>query len=68
MIEYTLRRAGEPDTAEILALVRRAGLSLGTIGFDPTRFVVAESRGGEIIGCAQLKPHVGGYLACLGRR
>ncbi len=50
-----MRPAESADEAAIRVLVNDARLN--PFGLDWQRFTVAESRGGTVVGCAQLKPH-----------
>jgi amino-acid N-acetyltransferase len=50
-----LRGASQNDETAIKALVRSARIN--PTGLDWERFLVAESRQGEVIGCVQIKPH-----------
>ena len=53
--EYSLRLATASDAPVIRALVRKARIN--PIGLDWRRFVLAEARSGQVIGCGQIKPH-----------
>jgi len=57
---FSLRRAAEEDQAAILRLVMAGGIN--PTGLDWQRFVIVEDPAGEVIGCAQLKPHRDGSV------
>ncbi len=59
-MSYFLRPAVQADQADIRSLVL-AG-KINPTGLDWPRFTVAESADGEVIGCAQLKPHKDGSV------
>ena len=59
-MSYFLRPAVQADQADIRNLVL-AG-KINPTGLDWSRFTVAESAAGEVIGCAQLKTHKGGSV------
>ncbi len=60
MKPYSLRKATEEDSSAIRSLVLKGGIN--PTGLDWARFVVAEDDSGEVIGCAQLKPHRDGSV------
>lgn len=53
--EYALRPAAETDMPTIRWLVKIG--EINPTGLKWQRFVLAEARGGEVIGCGQVKPH-----------
>ena len=55
---YALRPAAAKDAARIRALVWQA--KLNPSGLKWSRFVVAETAVGEVIGCGQVKSHLDG--------
>ena len=57
---FTLRPAVEEDLTAIRALVKEGRIN--PTGMKWTRFVVAETAGGEVIGCGQVKPHRDGSI------
>ena len=59
-MKHALRPANQEDQAEIRKLVQLGGIN--PTGLDWDRFVVAENQDGEVIGCAQLKPHRDGTV------
>jgi N-acetylglutamate synthase-like GNAT family acetyltransferase len=59
-IAYSLRRAREPDDRVIHALIR--GAHINPMGIEWQRFLVAVDGAGEVIGCAQVKPHRDGAM------
>lgn len=58
--DWQLRPATAADFPAIRALIRAARIN--PTGLDWRRFVVAVNLQGELIGCAQLKPHGDGSL------
>lgn len=59
-MDIPLRKAGPQDAGTIRRLVRQAGIN--PTGLDWRRFMVGISPTGEVIGCAQLKPHPDGSI------
>ena len=57
---YKLRPATEAEQNIILKLVIAGGIN--PTGLDWQRFVIAQDDAGEVIGCAQLKPHRDGSM------
>jgi amino-acid N-acetyltransferase len=55
MIRYRIRPAVADDSSTIKALVRAARIN--PTGLKWPRFLVAELNPGEVIACAQIKPH-----------
>jgi len=60
LMGFSLRQAVEADQSEILKLVLAGGIN--PTGLDWQRFVIAEDHDGEVVGCAQLKPHRDGSV------
>jgi N-acetylglutamate synthase-like GNAT family acetyltransferase len=60
LAEITLRSARETDFPAIKALIHEVGINPTRL--DWRRFTVAETSGGQFIGCGQLKPHSDGTL------
>lgn len=56
--EIQLRPANEADASTIRLMVR--GARINPFGLDWRRFVLAESKLGQVVGCAQIKPHADG--------
>jgi amino-acid N-acetyltransferase len=54
----TLRSAAQQDAGIIRRLVQQARIN--PTGLDWQRFIVAETETGQVIGCAQIKPHQDG--------
>ena len=52
---FTLRPAIQADSDAIRGLVHIGGIN--PTGLDWQRFVVADTQEGQVIGCAQIKPH-----------
>jgi N-acetylglutamate synthase-like GNAT family acetyltransferase len=52
---FTLTRAVEGDDAVIHSLIRAAHIN--PLGIEWQRFLVARGAAGEVVGCAQVKPH-----------
>ena len=59
-MDFTLRPARHTDTPAIYDLVREGRIN--PTGIDWTRFVLAETLEGDVIGCGQLKPHRDGSM------
>ena len=57
---FTLRPAIADDAEAIRWLVHVG--QINPTGLDWRRFIVADNSTGEVIGCAQVKPHRDGYL------
>ena len=57
---YHLRPATEADFATIQALIHK--VQINPTGLDWSRFVLAVTEQGQIIGCGQVKPHKDGSL------
>jgi N-acetylglutamate synthase-like GNAT family acetyltransferase len=57
---YSLRRAAQPDSPAIRALIRR--VQINPTGLDWRRFLVAVDHAGNLVACGQLKPHGGGIV------
>ncbi|MFZ5878833.1 MAG: GNAT family N-acetyltransferase [Chloroflexota bacterium] len=55
MVEYSLRPAGEAESAAIQELIHLVGIN--PTGLDWRRFLVAVTPQGQVIACGQLKPH-----------
>lgn len=60
MADVTLRPATADDAADIKSLIRL--VRINPTSLDWRRFLVATSADGELVACAQLKPHADGTL------
>jgi hypothetical protein len=60
LADVTLRPATADDAADIKALIHL--VRINPTGLDWKRFLVACSADGELIACAQVKPHADGTL------
>lgn len=60
MADVTLRPATADDAADIQALIHL--VRINPTGLDWKRFLLASSADGELVACAQLKPHADGTL------
>lgn len=58
MVSFVLRNAQQADFPAVKAIIRRAGIN--PFELDWRRFLLAVTPTGEVIGCAQIKPHQGG--------
>lgn len=55
MAEFTLRKAQKADQRPIRRLIYQVGIN--PMALDWQRFIVAEDKDGNFIGCGQVKPH-----------
>jgi N-acetylglutamate synthase-like GNAT family acetyltransferase len=60
LADVTLRPATADDAADIKALIHL--VRINPTGLDWKRFLVASSADGELVACAQVKPHADGTL------
>jgi N-acetylglutamate synthase-like GNAT family acetyltransferase len=55
MAEFQVRHARAGDAAAIKSLIH--AVEINPMGLDWRRFILAESSGGTLMGCGQVKPH-----------
>ena len=60
MADVTLRPATADDAADIKTLIRL--VRINPMDLDWRRFLIASSADGELVACAQVKPHADGTL------
>lgn len=60
MADITLRPAAADDAADIKTLIRL--VRINPMDLDWRRFIIASSADGELVACAQVKPHADGTL------
>ena len=60
MAEITYRPAGADDAVFIRSLIHK--VRINPVGLNWRRFLLAVTPEGEVVGCAQIKPHYDGSL------
>jgi N-acetylglutamate synthase-like GNAT family acetyltransferase len=60
LVDVTLRPATADDAADIKALIHL--VRINPTGLDWKRFIVVSAADGELVACAQVKPHADGTL------